>query len=356
MTAAVAAPHNQAVTRLAAAVQFNCDLADALHARDSALCTYLLGMREYYRWASGAPCGRPLAHGDVGRWITARESAWEDIAADGASYRRLPLGGAPEGIEPFDEAAANRALAALGLVYGAGLGRFGAPLFFLAQRDRAEHRDGVPVVIAGRELARGLAAPPALSRDGRVLVRTDALRRWLWTRVEGGRRQPADAALAALLAHHGGDGEDTVERIVRSETETLVLHELGEVQAAALLAGWETMLAGLADRHTEVVLRAVRDLLADCLVTLPALIERRAAGSLHFWYATLDPTRRALAPELASLHAAVQRGQYEPLAREAQRGRQHWAHVAHDLLARWRDGPASLRQAAQALMRDCPPA
>ena len=39
---------------LVQAVQTNCDIADARHARDVSLCTYLLGMREFYRWECGA--------------------------------------------------------------------------------------------------------------------------------------------------------------------------------------------------------------------------------------------------------------------------------------------------------------
>ena len=42
-------------TEFVAGVQANCDLADARHARDLTLCTYLLQMREKIRAACGAP-------------------------------------------------------------------------------------------------------------------------------------------------------------------------------------------------------------------------------------------------------------------------------------------------------------
>ena len=32
------------------AVQRNCHIADARHAREMTLCTYLLEMREFFRW------------------------------------------------------------------------------------------------------------------------------------------------------------------------------------------------------------------------------------------------------------------------------------------------------------------
>jgi len=304
-----------ALAELVDTVQYNCDLADARHARDSALCTYLLGMREYYRWATGAPCGEKLEHAAVGRWIAEREAAWEELCDNRGRYRRLPV---DAGFEAFDDTAVNQALAGCGLVYGAGIGRFGAPLFLLAERGREDRRGDVSIVIAARELARGLTAPPALSRDRRVLVRTDAMRRWLWTRVEGWRRQPTDGALTALMQRHGGDDAAAVDSIVQSETETLVLHELGEMSASERLGpDWECMLDDIDDRHTEVMLRAVRDLLADCLVTLPALVTRGAVGSLHFWYSNLDGVRRALAPEFVVLQPAVARGELRALARNS---------------------------------------
>jgi len=336
---------------LVATVQFNCDLADARHARESALCTYLLGMREYYRWSTGAACGTALEHGAVGRWIAERESAWEQLCDRGAAYRPLPLG---SGIDPFDEDGANEALHGRGLFYGAGIGRFGVPLFFLSETEREDRRGDVAIVIAARELARGVVAPPALSRGHHVVVRADALRRWLWTRLEGQRRQTADPALAALLHWYGGDDAATIDRIVQSEIETLVLHELGEVQAAGRLGpDWERMLAGIDSRHAEIVLRAVRDLFADCLVTLPTLIERGAIGSLHFWYANLDGARRALAPEFAALHESVARGDVAQLAAAARRALAHWESVAADLLQSWRAaGAQAVSARAQSLLQE----
>jgi len=38
-------------------VQKNCTIADARHARDMTMCTFLLEMREYYRWEMEIPYG-----------------------------------------------------------------------------------------------------------------------------------------------------------------------------------------------------------------------------------------------------------------------------------------------------------
>jgi hypothetical protein len=332
-------------------VQRNCDLADARHAREKSMCTYLLDMREHYRWATSLPLGTAPDRALLSDWIAQREQRWDRLAPGNAeTFSPLPLG---DGLDPFDEPGANHRLAGHGLVYGAGIGLYGAPLFFLATRAAEQARDGAQVLITDREWARGVAAPPATSRGNSVIVRLDALRRWLWTRVEAGTRRGGENAFAAALRAYAvtDDVAETVERMARGETETLILHELGELRAGALLgADWEAMLVA-SDRRTEVALRAVRDLLADCLVTLPKLLARERNASLLFWFATFDGLRRQLAPELAGPYC------FEPnridraaLATAVRAGEIHWQSRAQELLAVWRrDGSAALAQAASAL-------
>jgi hypothetical protein len=337
---------------LATAVQFNSDLGDALHAREKSLCTYLLGMREYFRWSTGLPLGAAPDRGRLSEWISQREQQWDALRDQGAAtYADLPLAG---GIDPFDEASANRELQAIGLVYGAGLGLFGAPMFFLARCESDQLRDGVRVIVAGAELARGITAAPAVSRNNTILIRSDALRRWLWTRTETALRGPRDNVFALALRAYGADAdvEAAVVAMAAGEAETLVLHELGELHAGHLLgAEWEEMLLDVGDRRTEVVIRAVRDLLADCLVTLPRLTARTATRSLLFWQANFDGLRRALAPELAEACRTESGGlDFDQLERAVDGSRRIWEQRASELLAGWRKGGAeNVKRAAQQL-------
>jgi len=325
---------------LSAAVQHNCDVVDARHARDSGLCTYLLGMREYFRWVSGLGLGAAAEPGAVGSWIARRERHWEALLESGTDrLKALPLLG---GLDAYDEAAVNEQVADDRLVYGAGIGRFGTPLFFLARRESQALRDGSQVVVAGDELARGFAAPPALSRGSMIVVRLDALRRWLWTRAEAAAsRDPTDAFRLALSTYdRAGRLDETIEAMARGEVESLVLHELGELRAGRLLGpDWERMLEQLADRRSELVVRAIRDLLADCLVTLPVLLERRATASLHFWFSNFDGVRRALAPQFLDARAvaagAIDR---DLLQQAAADGMRRWQSAATELLASWQAG------------------
>jgi len=57
---------NRRLERLRRAVQANCDVSDARHARNMTLCTYLLEMRELFRWERGAALTAPLPRADVG--------------------------------------------------------------------------------------------------------------------------------------------------------------------------------------------------------------------------------------------------------------------------------------------------
>lgn len=330
---------------LARTVQRNCDLADALHARDASLCTYLLAMREFYRWDTRAALGAPLPRAAVGTWIAQREARWEALRQTAARFGPLPLAG---GIEPFDETAANALLMPAGLVYGAGVGRFGAPLFFLADLAASETRDGARVLLLEREHARGLWAPPALARGGTIVVRKDALRRWLWTLIEGAqRRARADALTLALRLQPGEADGARLEALAERLIESLVLHELGELRAGALLGSdWEDMLAALADRRAELVARAVRDLLADALVTLPALAERAAVDALLVWFAQFDGLRRALAPEWLDLYEPPFDGSgLQRIRTEAARQARRWHETATSLLTAWRHGGAPAARA-----------
>jgi len=93
-------------------------------------------------------------------------------------------------------------------------------------------------------------------------------------------------------------------------------------------------MAGLDDRRQEITARAVRDLLADTLVTLPALLERDAVASLHFWFATFSGLRREVFPMLVSARDAWNAGAGRERLREAvEAGREHWLGVAREMAA-----------------------
>lgn len=78
-----------------------------------------------------------------------------------------------------------------------------------------------------------------------------------------------------------------------------------DIAAGRLLGSeWSARLAGFSRKRAELLARAVRDNLADCLVTLPGLLQRGAEDSLHFWFSIFDGLRREMFPRLVAAYAA----------------------------------------------------
>jgi hypothetical protein len=323
------------------AVQANCHIADARHAADLPLCIYLLQMREFFRWERGLAFGVELDREAVGQWLSQREGLWSDV--EECPLQSLPFEGRL--FDPQDADALNAELVPLGLVYGAGITAVDRPTYFLAQLHRAEVRDdGLRLQVSGRELARGLFAPPAALADGRTIVlRRESLGRWLWEKFEAFSLRRKDGPFNALVdAYSLQDSEAFVAalpRLVDDQCETLLLHELGEHRAGRWLEpGWSTMRLALSQRRTEMRVRAVRDHIADLEVTLPTLLERGADASLHFWFANYDGVRAQLFPSLVRGYAAWCNGDSgATLLRSSQVGSAHFRKLAEEVLNLHRD-------------------
>jgi hypothetical protein len=332
---------------LASVVQRNCDISDARHAGDYGLCTFLLKMREYFRWENELPFARTLPKHELGEWLKAREQAWGGIEAD--EFAPLPL--ARGELDPFDAEAANLELLPQGCVYSAGYGRMGKPVFFLGRLLRVEERAGFTVRISSCEYARELAAPPAMLQGRTIFVRLESVRRYLWEKIEEYRWRRQGAAMARALAGYdfAADTESALQRMADNEAETMILHELGEAQAGELLGeAWGAMALQLARTRGEPVARAVRDLLADCLSTLPALLERANLPALHFYFATFDAPRRELFPQaLEAYEEFLRSGTPDRLWRAVREGRERWLDCARRLLAL---SPAQREAALEALL------
>jgi len=333
--------------QLASVVQRNCDISDARHAGDYGLCTFLLKMREYYRWENELPFARSLPRDELGDWLRTREQAWGRIEAD--EFAPLPL--ACGALDPFDAAAANRELLPQGCVYGAGYGRLGKPVFFLGELLRVEERAGLTIRISSCEYARELAAPPAMLQGRTVFVRLESVRRYLWERIEEWQWRRQGEAMARVLASYDfvADTEGALARMADNETETMILHEIGEARAGELLGeGWGEMALAASGTRAEPVLRAVRDLLADCLSTLPALLERANAPALHFYFAAFDAPRRELFPQaLEAYQGFLRGGALERLEQVVREGSERWLECARRLLAL---SPAEREAALEALL------
>lgn len=291
--------------RLLAAVQTNCHIADARHAQDLGLCTFLLQMREFHRWERGLPLDAPLVRAEVGAWIARREALWAGLEAH--EFVPLPVpGGAAD---PFDVADVNAALQPRGLVYGAGRAGPGRVSFFVAasHERRALAAEGLVVQVCGREWARGLFAPPAVLAGDTIVLRRESMARWLWEKFEVFGLKRAEGPFKSVAEAYGLERDflGGLPRLLDEQGETLILHEIGEHRAGRRLGpAWDTMRLALDDRRAELLLGALRDQLADLGTTLPALLARGNPASVHFWFAGYEGLRRQLFPGLAEAYRA----------------------------------------------------
>jgi hypothetical protein len=318
---------------LVGAVRQNCHISDAQFAGDLTLCTFLLKMRELYRWENAIPLTREMPRSEVGDWMNTRGQLWDGIEA--ASYVPIPL--ADGEADPFESRRINTALLEHGYVYSGGYGRHCKPHFFLGELVRQEQRHGFDIYVSGWELARDLEAPPGMYLDRTIFIRTEALRRWLWEKYEEWRwNKKSDAMGRAVDCYPFDEAPETaLDAMTATETESVIHHELGEARVGAELgAAWEALLATVMRSRAEIMVRAARDLYADCLSTLPSLIERGDPAAIHFYFANFVGMRRKLAPELmtAYLHW-LEQNDLASLRSAMEQGRERWKTEVDSLLA-----------------------
>jgi len=318
-------------------VQKNCHISDARHAGDFTLCIFLLKMREFFRWENDIPFARDLPKEEVGAWLQEREGLWSDL--ESSSFESLPLEG--RHLDPFDADTINRELIPQGYVYSGGYGRFSKPHFFLGSLLKKEKRAGYTIYISSCEYARDLEAPPAMLQGKTIYVRQESVRRFLWEKIEERRWNRKNEAMERALDCYSFDLDvnSALERMTENETEAMILHELGEGLAGEKLGSeWHKMLTAFSRSKVEIMIRAVRDILADCLSTLPALLAANNTASLHFYFANFTGMRKHLFPEaIAAYQHWVAEQDIVVLRKLADEGQRRWLDTARTLLAIYKD-------------------
>lgn len=314
-------------------VQQNCHISDARHAGNYTMCIFLLKMREYYRWEQGLPYSSPLSQQDVGDWLLQREQSWESLEDN--IYQPIPL--SSQEVDPFDTNAINQELIPQGYIYSSGYGTYSKPHFFLGNLQQQETRDGITIFHVTSEYARDMDAPPAMLCDKQIFIRMESVRRFIWERIEEWRwKENVDTPMGRVLKaiDTGQDDEAILDQLMAPVTEIMVQHELGEAQAGTLLGpDWESMLGSIHDRKVELMLRAARDNLADCMNTLPFLISEPQAIAMHFYFSNFHGLRKSLFPQLLQQYQEwCQHGDNTSFASFTSKAQQHWQRLCLQIL------------------------
>lgn len=335
---------------LSKAVQQNCHIADASHAGDYTLCVYLLKMRELFRWEQKESFSANLANNTVGHWLRQREDLWENL--EGADYLDINLDN--ESISPFETDSINSKLQKHQLVYSGGMGINNRPHFFLAELDAYEKHKEYSLYIAGKEYARDMSAPPAMSQQNNIFIRKESFRRLLWEKLETWRWNKPDNALGRAFACYNCDNDldNALTQMTDAEIENVILHERGEVQAGQLLGKqWEELIFSLPHSKASIMLRAVRDHLADSLITLPALLDSNNAPSWHFYFGNLNNMRKDLFPSLINGYDEwYQNDSLSKMTEIIEISQNHWLKLCKQILQLHKTDKQSLQNEIQNLI------
>ena len=322
----------QHANQLCETVQKNCDISDSRHAANYTLCVYLLKMREYFRWENGYSYNDNLSKEEVGNWVQERENLWETLEEE--NYLPLTIDG--KTFDPFDTENINKILAPKGYVYSGGIGLRSTPHFFLAKLEEKEVYNDFTMYVSADECARDLAAPPAMTLGKNVFIRRESLRRYLWEKFQEWQWHKYENAMARALSFYDfeTDVDAALDAMTENELEAVALHEIGEFIASKELGeDWREMIVNLPRSRVEITARAVKDLLADCLSTLPGLIENYNPASLHFYAANLVAMRKELFPSFQNAYQTwVSSDDLKPLKKLVAHGARHWSNVAKEML------------------------
>ncbi len=320
-------------------VQRNCAIADATYARNQSLCTYLLTMREYYRWAHDLPLDAHLPTSAVGQWIREQERLWDQL--EGASLQPLSWNGAA--FDPFDDHRLNQALAPSGWFYCAGIGRFGKPHFCLAQLQLSEPIESIRCWHLGREIARDSTLVPATYRTGEIIIRTESIRRLAWEKWSLWRARPQELLARRLAMTAFADSSDgcDLDRLTAALVTLLIRHEVGEARIDALIspAQWHALLTSAGNRTNELFVRLLRDQLANALVLLPFLADQDPA-MVHLHFALAEGMeRRLIAQAYQSYLCWANDPQEKLLLALAAQQQDQWHTIITTVIARYHQDP-----------------
>lgn len=320
------------IKELTKTIQHNCHIADASHAGDYTLCIYLLKMREFYRWEQDETFSTNLVNKTVGKWLRQREELWDGL--EDSEYLNIEIG--KKCLSPFESDSINENLQKHQLVYSGGIGINNRPHFFLAELDVSEQHKDYNLYIAGKEYARDMSAPPAMSQQNNIYIRKESFRRLLWEKLETWRWNKPDNALGRAFACYECEKnlDLALMQMTDAEVNNVIQHERGEILAGHLLGEkWQTLLFSLPHSTASIMLRAIRDHLADSLTTLPALLLSNSAPSWHFYFGNLNNMRKDLFPSIIKgYNEWHETGSLSKISDIIAQGQEHWLQLCQEIL------------------------
>ena len=338
------------IDNMCTVVQHNCNISDARYADSYSMCVYLMKMREYFRWEKGYNFGTSLDQSELGAWLCQREAAWETIKHQ--DFQPLSING--QDFDPFDTDSVNDNLLSYGYIYSGGIGAKFIPHFFIAEYESQSSYKDYRILVSAKEYARDLTAPPGMSLAKTIFIRKESLKRMIWEKLNEWYWNRPRNAMATALSYYDFDNdlEGSLTQMTETETETIVLHEIGELEAHRYLPkDWKQLLHRNSASKIELLIRAIKDNLADSITLLPTLVSQRKSPSIHFYIANLSAMRKALFPALTKAYQDwTKHHDFALLEELLPTTRQHWQYKANDLSELIRGGWHEGQQSTEALI------
>jgi hypothetical protein len=283
-------------------VRRNCTISDATYAGQFSICGLALRLRDLYKWEQRLAPWEEHDSRDVLTWIGEQEDLWEKIGQK--DYAPIRING--QTYDPFDTQSINRNLNEDGLFYGAGYAYRLKPTFYLTEIEKESGLQGHSVLLLGRELARDLLTLPALSQDGCIIVRKEAARLFFWDQMSyikpSGR--PAfkwGLKQCSVKSARPDDLRAAFGMLFGLQQATYIYHELGELEDTVFDSNlWREIIAAFPYSPTELLARAVKDLLADTGPSGPLanIVKEQNSAALAFYVAFSDGLVKELFPHI----------------------------------------------------------
>ncbi len=310
---------------LARTVQQNCTISDASHAGLFSICGLALRLRDLYKWERELAPWEAHDARKILDWIGDREDNWDQVGQ--TAYAPLPVNG--NAYDTFDTASINALLAEEGLFYGAGYAQRLKPTFFLAEIEQQSDLRKHPVLLLGRELARDLLTLPALSQDNCIVVRQEAARLFLWDQMT--YIKPSGKAAFKWGLKRCGVGDTNPDALRKAfhtifdvQRTTYIYHELGEIEDTTFdRMLWREIIGAFPHSPTELLARAVKDLLADTGPGGPLahIVQEQNSAALAFYVAFSDGLVKELFPHIKpAFKAFCESGQWSLITRALNEG------------------------------------
>lgn len=245
-------------------VKLNCNISDAKYWGYFSICGLLMRMRELYRSETGLKPWDPIPQEKIMHWIAEKESLWKKLE----DKELEPLQIEDSLFSPFDIFEINLHLNNDGYVYGAGYGLYMKPTFFISDLVEKKEINDYTVYLSKKEYVRDLFSSPAMLQGRCIFIRLEPLRTLLWEKLINLRTKEAPEIKKAFQRYGinpdsppDREFEARLDELAIAYSEMLLYHEIAE--AMEDIPEWTELLMSVKERTTELLLRALKDRIAD---------------------------------------------------------------------------------------------